>query len=160
MTRESIDIQEPIEQSTVARKMTSNLELWKLTKGRKREIKKHRKNLLRVKSDYLDNVISATTARKLVRKGCEAYLAYILDTRAEDPKLTNIPIVSEYPDVFPEELPGLPPEREVEFAIEVIPGTTPISMAPYRMAPTELKELKAQLQELLDRGFIRPSVSP
>ena len=61
------------------------------------------------RSDYLDNVISVTTAHKLVRKGCEAYLAYILDTRAEDPKLTDIPIVSEYPDVFPEELPGLPP---------------------------------------------------
>ena len=59
-----------------------------------------------------------------------------------------------------QELPGLPPIREVEFSIEVIPGTTPISMAPYRMAPAELKELKTQLQELLDKGFIRPSVSP
>ncbi|XP_052882767.1 uncharacterized protein LOC128291610 [Gossypium arboreum] len=63
-------------------------------------------------------------------------------------------------DVFPEELPGLPPDREVEFAIEVHPGTTPISIPPYRMSPTELKELKVQLQDLLDRGFIRPSISP
>ncbi|KAL4027100.1 hypothetical protein IC575_015560 [Cucumis melo] len=66
----------------------------------------------------------------------------------------------DYPDVFPEELPGLPPHREVEFAIELEPGTVPISRAPYRMAPAELKELKVQLQELLDKGFIRPSVSP
>ncbi|KAL4014562.1 hypothetical protein IC575_026769 [Cucumis melo] len=70
------------------------------------------------------------------------------------------PVVRDYPDVFPEELPGLPPHREVEFAIELEPGTIPISRAPYRMAPAELKELKVQLQELLDKGFIRPSVSP
>nr|GFC86570.1 retrotransposon protein [Tanacetum cinerariifolium] len=70
------------------------------------------------------------------------------------------PIVSEFPDVFPDELPGIPPIREVEFNIELIPGAEPISKAPYRMAPIELKELKDQLQELLERGFIRPSVSP
>ncbi len=59
-----------------------------------------------------------------------------------------------------EELSGFPPEREVEFAIEVMLGTAPISIAPYRMAPTELRELKVQLRELLDKGFIRPSMSP
>nr|GFC88367.1 putative nucleotidyltransferase, ribonuclease H [Tanacetum cinerariifolium] len=64
------------------------------------------------------------------------------------------------PDVFPDELPGIPPVREVEFNIELIPGAEPISKAPYRMAPIELKKLKDQLQELLERGFIRPSVSP
>nr|GFD42663.1 putative reverse transcriptase domain-containing protein [Tanacetum cinerariifolium] len=69
------------------------------------------------------------------------------------------PIVSEFPDVFPDELPGIPPIREVEFNIELIPGAEPISKAPYRMAPVELKELKDQLQELLERGFIRPSVN-
>nr|GFC87881.1 putative reverse transcriptase domain, aspartic peptidase domain protein [Tanacetum cinerariifolium] len=63
-------------------------------------------------------------------------------------------------DVFPDELPGIPPVHEVEFNIELIPGAKPISKAPYRMAPIELKELKDQLQELLERGFIRPSVSP
>ncbi|GJV26200.1 putative reverse transcriptase domain-containing protein [Tanacetum coccineum] len=67
---------------------------------------------------------------------------------------------SKHFEIFPNELPGLPPEREVEFTIELIPGTQPISKAPYRMAPVELKELKDQLQELLERGFIRPSVSP
>nr|GFC90586.1 putative reverse transcriptase domain-containing protein [Tanacetum cinerariifolium] len=74
--------------------------------------------------------------------------------------LCKHPIVSEFPDVFPDELPGIPPVHEVEFSIELIPGAEPISKAPYRMAPLELKELKDQLQELLERGFIHPSVSP
>ena len=72
----------------------------------------------------------------------------------------NIPVIREFPDVFPKELPRVPPKREVDLSIEVVQGTTPISRAPYRMAATELKELKAQLQELLDKGFVRPSVSP
>ena len=72
----------------------------------------------------------------------------------------NIPVIKEFPNVFLEELPGVPPEREVDLSSEVVQGTTPISRAPYRMAPTKLKELKTQLQELLDKVFIRPSVSP
>ena len=74
--------------------------------------------------------------------------------------LENIPVVCEYPDVFPEELPSMPPDREVEFVIELKPGTAPISRQPYRMPPNELKELKKQLKILLDKGFIRPSSSP
>ncbi|XP_070036903.1 uncharacterized protein [Nicotiana tomentosiformis] len=95
------------------------------------------------------NIISAVVARKMISQGCEAYLAHIVDTYLESSSLNDIPVVCEFPDVFPENLPGLPPKREVEFPIEVIPGTTPISITPYRMAPTELKELKIQLQELL-----------
>jgi hypothetical protein len=72
----------------------------------------------------------------------------------------NIPVVREFPDVFPEELPGLPPERDVEFSIELKPTTTPISWRSYRMPPNELAELKTQLQDLLEKGFIRPSSSP
>ena len=68
--------------------------------------------------------------------------------------LENIPVIREFLNVFPKELPGVPPEREVDLFIEVVQGTTPISRGPYRMAPTELKELKTQLQELLDKGFI------
>jgi hypothetical protein len=75
-------------------------------------------------------------------------------------EIEDIPVVREFPDVFPEDLPGLPPDREVEFSIDLVPGTAPISKAPYRMAPAELKELKGQLEELLDKGFIRPSASP
>ena len=74
--------------------------------------------------------------------------------------MEDIAIVRDYPNVFPDDLFGLPPEREVEFIIDLALETTPISKAPYRMAPMELKELKIQLQELLDKGFIRPSVSP
>ena len=112
------------------------------------------------RSNHLSNVISAATARKMVRKGCEAYLAYVIDTVKARPSVSDIPTVSDFLDVFPEELPGLPPPREIEFAIDVVPGATPTSITPYRMAPLELKELKLQLQELLEKGFIRPSVSP
>jgi hypothetical protein len=105
-------------------------------------------------------LISAITAFSLIQKGCEAYLAHVVDTREQNGTVEGIPVVREFPDVFPEELPGLPPDREVEMTIEVVPGTAPISVTPYRMAPLELEELKKQLQELLDKGFIKPSVSP
>jgi hypothetical protein len=75
-------------------------------------------------------------------------------------KLKDIPIVCEYPDVFPDDLPGMPPYRDIEFIIELQPGTAPISRRHYRMPPNELAELKIQLQDLLDNGFIRPSASP
>jgi hypothetical protein len=74
--------------------------------------------------------------------------------------LKKIPVVCEYADVFHDELPGMPPDRDIEFPIELQPGTTPISKRPYRMPPAELPELKKQLQELLDKGFNRPSTSP
>jgi hypothetical protein len=77
-----------------------------------------------------------------------------------DIKLEDIPIVSEYPDVFPDDLPGMPPDRDIEFIIELQPGTALISKRPYRMLPNELAELKIQLQDLLDKGFIHPSASP
>ena len=69
-------------------------------------------------------------------------------------------VICEYEDVFPDELQGLPPYRDVDFIIGLHPSTSSISMIPHRMVPTELQELKVQLQELLDRGFIRPSTSP
>ena len=110
--------------------------------------------------EFLGNVISAMAAKRLIQKGCEAYLVCALQAEKEQSEVQDIPTVCDYPDVFPEQLPGLPPRREVEFTIDVYPGAAPVSIAPYRMAPTELKELKIQLQELLDKGFIRPSVSP
>jgi hypothetical protein len=76
------------------------------------------------------------------------------------PKIQDIPVVCEFSDVFPEDLPGLPPERDVEFVIELKPGTAPISRRSYWMPPNELAELKMQLQDLLEKGFIRPSSSP
>ena len=75
-------------------------------------------------------------------------------------RVEDVLVVNEYPDVFPDELVTLPPEREIEFKIDLLPGTSPISVTPYRMALAELKELKLQLQDLLERGFIRESGSP
>ncbi|GJS20157.1 reverse transcriptase domain-containing protein [Tanacetum coccineum] len=89
-----------------------------------------------------------------------SFIPSIKDTSLDGPRLESHPVDQNFPDVFPDELSGLPLEREVEFTIELIPGAQPISKASYRMAPVELKELKDQLQELLERGFIRPSVSP
>ena len=74
--------------------------------------------------------------------------------------IDQVPVVCEYPDVFPDELPGMPSDRDMEFVIELLPGTTPISKRPYRMPPNELAELKEQLQDQLSKGYIRPSTSP
>ncbi|KAK5786952.1 hypothetical protein PVK06_041602 [Gossypium arboreum] len=110
--------------------------------------------------DYLSNVVSALRAEKWIRKGCEVYLAFVSQLEEEGLTVDKVRTVKEFQDVFPEELPRLPPNREVEFGIDLLPGTAPVSIAPYRMASKELVELKAQIQELLDRDFIRPSVSP
>ncbi|KAL2230890.1 UNVERIFIED_CONTAM: Transposon Ty3-G Gag-Pol polyprotein [Sesamum indicum] len=166
-------------------------------------------------------VISAMEARRLMLEGCEAYLAHVVDTEKVNPTLEEIPVMRDFPGVFPDDLPGLPPHRkvdfaiktlpgiapisiapyrmapaeyfmvgstnavceeerweyevmrvfpddlpglpphrEVDFAVETLPGVAPISIAPYRMAPVELQELKKQIEELLGKGFIRPSTSP
>ena len=76
------------------------------------------------------------------------------------PDLASIPVVCEFPDVFPEDLPRLPPDRDVEFTIELEPGTIPISRRPYHMSPKELAEMKKRLEELLEKGLIHPSSSP
>ncbi|KAA3477814.1 DNA/RNA polymerases superfamily protein [Gossypium australe] len=110
--------------------------------------------------NYLSNVVSALKAERMVRKGCKAFIAYVCTLEIKESTVRNVRTVKEFSDVFPEELPRLPPDRGVEFGIDLLPGTVPVSIAPYRMAPKELVELKAQIQELLDRGFIRPSVSP
>ncbi len=94
---------------------------------------------------YLSSIISAIAARIMIRKGCEAFLAHVIDTRKTSSSLHDIPTVCDFPNVFPEEFLGLPLEREVEFTIEVMSSTALISIAPYRMAPTKLKELKVQL---------------
>ena len=75
-------------------------------------------------------------------------------------RLEDIPVVREFPDVFPDDLPGLPLDREIDFQIELALGTEPISRVPYRMAPAELKELKVLMEEMVNKGFIRPSTSP
>ncbi|GKC35280.1 putative reverse transcriptase domain-containing protein [Tanacetum coccineum] len=83
-----------------------------------------------------------------------------MEKKSDEKRLEDIPVVREFPEVFPEDLPGLPPVCQVEFQIDLIPGATPIARAPYRLAPLEMQEISNQLQELADRGFIRPSTSP
>ena len=106
-------------------------------------------------------MISVIKACKMLASGCVGYLVSVISTTKEvmlEPK--DVPVVREFLNVFPEDLPGLPPDRELEFVIELLPGTAPISRAPCRMASAELKELKIQLQELLDKKFIWLSYSP
>ncbi|KAA0060074.1 DNA/RNA polymerases superfamily protein [Cucumis melo var. makuwa] len=102
------------------------------------------------------SLISALEAEKLLRNGCIAFLAHVVEVQEENLKPEDVPIVNEYLDVFPTDLLGLPPDREVEFTIELLPRTSPISQALYRMAKSELKELKVQLQELVDKGYVKP----
>ncbi|WMV25540.1 hypothetical protein MTR67_018925, partial [Solanum verrucosum] len=93
-------------------------------------------------------------------QGCLTYLAHIRDAEVESHSFESISVVLEFRKVFPTNLPGMPPDRDLDFCIDLEPGTHPISVPPYRMASEELRELKAQIQELLDKGFILPSASP
>ncbi|GJW79536.1 putative reverse transcriptase domain-containing protein [Tanacetum coccineum] len=110
------------------------------------------------------NIISCTKTQKYLLKGCDAFLAHVTIKKTEDKskerQLEDVPIVKDFSKVFPEDLPGLPPTRQVEFHIDLVPGAAPVARAPYRLAPSEMKELADQLQELSDKGFIRPSSSP
>ncbi|GJT01536.1 putative reverse transcriptase domain-containing protein [Tanacetum coccineum] len=110
------------------------------------------------------NIISCTKTQKYIQKGCQIYLAQVTSKKAEDKsgekRLEDVPIVQEFAEVFPKDLPRLPPARQVEFQIDLVPGAAPVARAPYRLAPAEMQELSTQLQELSDKGFIRPSSSP
>ncbi|GJR36302.1 hypothetical protein Tco_1211986 [Tanacetum coccineum] len=96
--------------------------------------------------------------------GFPIFFAHVTAKEVEDKskkkRLKDVPIVQDFPEVFPEDLPGLPPTRQVEFQIDLVPGAAPVARAPYRLAPSEMKELSEQLKELSDKGFIRPSSSP
>ncbi|GKE08025.1 putative reverse transcriptase domain-containing protein [Tanacetum coccineum] len=110
------------------------------------------------------NIISCTKTQKYIQKGCQVYLAQVTSKKAEDKseekRLEDVPIIREFPEVFPDDLPGLPPARQVEFQIDLVPGAAPVARTPYRLAPAKMQELSTQLQELSDKGFIRPSSSP
>nr|GEV64956.1 putative reverse transcriptase domain-containing protein [Tanacetum cinerariifolium] len=90
----------------------------------------------------------------------ETLIIRVVEKKSDEKRLEDIPVVKEFPNIFPEDLTGLPLVRQVEFQIDLIPGTTPVASAPYRLAPSEMHELSNQLQKLIDRGFIRPSTSP
>nr|GEY48567.1 putative reverse transcriptase domain-containing protein [Tanacetum cinerariifolium] len=110
------------------------------------------------------NIISCSKAQKYMSKGCHVFLANITSTKDKDKskgkQLEDVPVVREFLKVFPEDLPGTPPTQQVEFRIDLVPGAAPVARVPYRLAPSEMKELADQLQELTDKGFIRPSSSP
>ncbi|GJW95645.1 hypothetical protein Tco_0175317 [Tanacetum coccineum] len=99
-----------------------------------------------------------------MEKGFPIFLAHVtakeVEDKSEKKRLEDVPIVQDFPEVFPEDLPGLPPTRQVEFQIDLVPGAAPVARAPYRLAPSKMKELSEQLKELSDKGFIRPSSSP
>ncbi|GKA02281.1 putative reverse transcriptase domain-containing protein [Tanacetum coccineum] len=110
------------------------------------------------------NIISCTKTHKYLLKGHNVFLAHVTTKETEDKsgekRLEDVPIVRDFPEVFPKDLSGLPPTRQVEFQIDLMPGAAPVARAPYRLAPSKMKELSEQLQELSDKGFIRPSSSP
>ncbi|GKC34010.1 putative reverse transcriptase domain-containing protein [Tanacetum coccineum] len=105
-------------------------------------------------------VISCIKARKYVERGCHLFLAHVMKNKSKEKRMEDVPIIRDFPKVFPEELPGLPLPRQVEYRIDLVPGATPVARTLYRLAPSEMKELSVQLQELLEKGFIRPSLSP
>ncbi|GJS50365.1 putative reverse transcriptase domain-containing protein [Tanacetum coccineum] len=105
-------------------------------------------------------VISCIKARKYIEMGSQLFLAQVTEKEPSKKQLQDVPVICNFPEVFPDELPGLPPPRQVEFRIELVPGGAPVARAPYRLAPSELKELSDQLKELLEKGFILPSYSP
>ncbi|GJZ05384.1 putative reverse transcriptase domain-containing protein [Tanacetum coccineum] len=105
-------------------------------------------------------VISCIKARKYIERGSQLFLAQVTEKEPSKKQLQDVPVIRNFPEVFPDDLPGLPPPRQVEFRIELVPGAAPIARAPYRLAPSELKELSDRLKELLEKGFIRPCSSP
>ena len=107
-----------------------------------------------------NSIMTAMKASKMLRKSYQGNLAYAIEVSDIGSQLEDIPVVREFSNVFLEDLPGIPPDREIDFHIDLAPGTEPISKAPYRMAPLEFKELKAQMEELMSKGFVRTSTSP
>ncbi|MFS7922398.1 putative nucleotidyltransferase, Ribonuclease H [Helianthus anomalus] len=108
-------------------------------------------------------LMSCIQASKYLRKEYRAFLANIVVAEKEKKRkfeVKDVPVVHEFPQVFPDDLPGLPPRRDIDFHIDLIPGANPVAKAPYRLASSEMRELSSQLQELLEKGFIRPSTSP
>nr|GEX10017.1 putative reverse transcriptase domain-containing protein [Tanacetum cinerariifolium] len=119
--------------------------------------------MLNVKSDkgvLRLKVISCIKSRKYIERGCHFFLAHVTESKSKEKRMKDVPVICNFPEVFSEELPGLPPPRQVEFKIDLVLGAAPVTCALYRLAPFEMKELSIQLQELLEKRFIRLSSSP
>ncbi|GJT98267.1 hypothetical protein Tco_1093785 [Tanacetum coccineum] len=116
-----------------------------------------------VKNESRLEVISSIRTQKYIDQGRQVFLIQIMkeeETKIPERRIEDVPVVRDFPEVFPKDLLGLPPTRQVEFHIELIPGAAPVARAPYRLAPAEMKELAEKLKELSDKGFIRSSSSP
>nr|GEU57035.1 putative reverse transcriptase domain-containing protein [Tanacetum cinerariifolium] len=105
-------------------------------------------------------VISCIKAHKYIEQGCQLFLAHVTEKKLKDKRLEDAHVIRDFPKVFPDDLLGLPTPRKVEFQIDLVLGATPVACAPYHLAPSKMRELLVQLQELLEKGFIRPSSSP
>ncbi|GJS41077.1 hypothetical protein Tco_0566120 [Tanacetum coccineum] len=105
-------------------------------------------------------VIYCIKARKYIERGCQMFMAHVTEMKSKEKRLEDVPVIRDFPEVFPDDLPGLPPPKQVEFRINLVLGVAPVARAPYCLAPSEMKELSGKLQELLEKGFIRPSSSP
>jgi len=105
-------------------------------------------------------LVSPQGVVKEIQSGAQCFIIFARMEIGENEGTSVIPVVHEFEDVFPNEVPRLPPSREVKFSIDLVPGTSLVSMAPYRMALAELVELKKQIEELMEKQFIRPSTSP
>nr|GEZ04223.1 hypothetical protein [Tanacetum cinerariifolium] len=131
--------------------------------GKKEVHVPYKNKTLMVKSDSSVSrlkVISCIKARKYIERGSQLLIAQVTEKEPSKKQLQDVTVICNFPEVFPDDLPGLPPPRQVEFKIELIPGTALVACAPYRLAPSELKELSDQLKELSEKEFIHPSSSP
>nr|GEY90604.1 putative reverse transcriptase domain-containing protein [Tanacetum cinerariifolium] len=104
-------------------------------------------------------VISCIKAKKFIERGSQLFVAHVTEKELQEKRIEDVPVIRDFPEVFPDDLLGLPPPRQVEFRIDLAPGAAPVACAPYRLAPSEMKELAKQLQDLSEKGFIRPSSS-
>nr|GEX49344.1 putative reverse transcriptase domain-containing protein [Tanacetum cinerariifolium] len=109
---------------------------------------------------YGKKVILCIKARKYVERGCHLFLAHATESKSKEKRMEDVLVIHDFPKVFPEEFPGLPSSRQVEFQIVLVSGVAPVAHAPYRLTSSEMKELSEQLQELLEKGFIHLSSSP
>ncbi|GJR51087.1 hypothetical protein Tco_1401608 [Tanacetum coccineum] len=104
-------------------------------------------------------IVCGKKARKYIERGCQMFMAHVTEMKSKEKRLEDVPVIRDFPEVFLDDLPGLPPPKQVEFRINLVLGIAPVVRAPYCLAPSEMKELSGKLQELLEKGFIRPSSS-
>ncbi|GJZ69281.1 putative reverse transcriptase domain-containing protein [Tanacetum coccineum] len=114
---------------------------------------------IKIGASYEVELADRMVAHKYIERGCHLFVAHVTENKSKEKRMEDVLVIHDFPEVFPEEFPGLPPPRQVEFRIDLVPGAALIARAPYRLAPSEMRELSVHLQEVLEKGFIRPSSS-